>query len=174
MGHTQNRFWLNFFQKEKNLPEMLRWGAPILWDAVRGHHCGKHLLERKVKGKSVKTVMIQIEVRVCSVVQITNTVSWLIGFFYPITPYSLFLSLTPFIFLLFLLCRSIVTPYTYSLSLSLSLIEAKGNTKHQSPFTIYDPLFFNFHLICPLCVYIGHTTIHEWSIYKLASHHVIT
>jgi len=81
MGHTQNRFWLNFFQKEKNLPEMLRWGAPILWDAVRGHHCGKHLLERKVKGKSVKTVMIQIEVRVCSVVQITNTVSWLIGFF---------------------------------------------------------------------------------------------
>ena len=61
-----------------------------------------------------------------------------------LSPPILSFYLTPFIFLLFLLCRSIVTPYTYSLSLSLSLIEAKGNTKHQSPFTIYDPLFFNF------------------------------
>lgn len=66
-----------------------------------------------------------------------------------LSPPILSFYLTPFIFLLFLLCRSIVTPYTYSLSLSLSSRQrATQNTNPHSQFMTLFSLIFSIGLCC--------------------------
>ena len=78
------------------------------------------------------------------------------GFFYPIIPFSLSLSLSLlFFFSSPLLILEIDSDAIYIISHFLSLIEAKGKTNIQSPLTIYDPFFhfFSPQLACAVDPY---------------------